>query len=145
VAVGFGLGLAPGAPGTAGALGAAVLGAVLCRALGPAAVAVACAAALAAGMWAARSAEADFGDPDPGRIVIDEIAGQLLALVALPCTVPSVALAFVLFRFFDVLKVFPARRLERLPGASGIMADDLLAGLYANLGVRAVDAILALG
>ncbi len=66
-------------------------------------------------------------------IVIDEFAGQFLALLALPPTWPVLLAGFVLFRLFDIMKPPPARRLEALPGATGIMADDLLAGLYANL------------
>ncbi len=70
---------------------------------------------------------------DPSSVVIDEAAGMALTLVVLPVTpsLPQLGAAFLLFRFFDVLKPPPLRRLERLPGGWGIVADDLGAGLYA--------------
>ncbi|NTV81952.1 MAG: phosphatidylglycerophosphatase A, partial [Candidatus Aminicenantes bacterium] len=74
---------------------------------------------------------AEHGRPDPGRIVIDEVVGQLLALAFLPGAWVPVAVAFALFRFFDIIKPWPIRRLERLPGGWGIMADDVGAGLAA--------------
>jgi phosphatidylglycerophosphatase A len=92
----------------------------------------ACAFAIA-GVWAAGRAERILGETDPGVVVVDEIAGQLVALCFLPVSVPVLVAAFVLFRVLDVLKPWPARRLESLPGGSGIMADDLLVGVYANL------------
>jgi phosphatidylglycerophosphatase A len=85
------------------------------------------------GLWAAGRAEALFGEKDPGRVVIDEIAGQMVALLFIRPTALVLLAAFFLFRVMDVLKPWPARRLEDLPGGSGIMADDLMAGLYANL------------
>jgi phosphatidylglycerophosphatase A len=74
-----------------------------------------------------------LGEKDPGRVVVDEIAGQMVALLFLPMTVPILVIAFFVFRVLDVFKPWPARRLEDLPGGSGIMADDLMVGLYANL------------
>ncbi|MFZ5518144.1 MAG: phosphatidylglycerophosphatase A [Candidatus Zhuqueibacterota bacterium] len=70
---------------------------------------------------------------DPGIIVIDEVAGMLIALIALPKTLPYVAAAFVLFRVFDIFKPFPVRKFEKLPAGWGIMFDDVMAGIYANL------------
>ena len=92
------------------------------------------------GTWAASRTERITGRKDPGRVVIDEVAGQLIALMAVPgglwigFPVP-VLVAFILFRFFDIVKPYPARKLEGIPGGLGIMADDLVAGLYAFLGV----------
>lgn len=86
----------------------------------------------AVGTWAAGAAEAHFGRRDPGAVVVDEIAGQMVSLLFLVPTPSALVVAFVLFRVFDVWKPFPVRRVERLPGASGIMFDDLLAGAYAN-------------
>lgn len=86
-----------------------------------------------AGVWAASRAEVLLGEKDPGRVVVDEIAGQMVALLFLPMTVPILVIAFFVFRVLDVFKPWPARRLEDLPGGSGIMADDLMVGLYANL------------
>ena len=66
-------------------------------------------------------------------MVVDEIAGQMVSLLFLAPTATTLVVGFVLFRVFDVWKPFPVRRAERLPGASGIMVDDLLAGAYANM------------
>ena len=76
--------------------------------------------------------------PDPSIVVIDEIVGIWIALLLLPKTVVAYAVAFLLFRLFDVLKPQPARALERLPGGWGIMLDDVVAGAYANLGAHLI-------
>ena len=133
VATGLGAGLAPIAPGTAGSL----VGVVLCGLLhflgGAPAIAVGCGVALLAGFWSAGPVARHLRREDPGPVVIDEIAGQLLTLLFLPASVTIYFAGFLLFRLFDIVKPFPARRCESWPGASGIMADDLVAGLYANL------------
>jgi phosphatidylglycerophosphatase A len=87
------------------------------------------------GIWAAWSVEAVYGH-DASRIVIDEVVGQMLTLAIVSRTSPSsvasgTILGFLLFRIFDILKPFPIRRLELLPGGVGVMADDVGAGLYA--------------
>ena len=91
------------------------------------------------GTWAASRTEKLSGRKDPGKVVVDEVAGQFIALIPVPFMVSPVwwamILAFILFRFFDIVKPYPARRLESLPGGLGIMADDLIAGVYAALGV----------
>jgi phosphatidylglycerophosphatase A len=69
-------------------------------------------------------------DKDPSWVVIDEVAGMLLVLCLVPSSPRHLLGAFLLFRFFDVLKPFPIRRLEKLPGAWGVTIDDLMAGLY---------------
>jgi phosphatidylglycerophosphatase A len=74
-------------------------------------------------------------------IVIDEVAGLTLALLAGPRTLPVVVVAFLLFRVFDVLKPFPARAAERLPGGAGAMADDLVAGLYTLAALLVLEAV----
>jgi len=76
------------------------------------------------------------GEPDPSIVVIDEIVGMWVALLFIPKTLAAIGLAFVLFRLLDIVKPFPARRLEQVPGGWGIMLDDLAAGLYANLVCR---------
>jgi phosphatidylglycerophosphatase A len=76
--------------------------------------------------------------PDPRRVVIDEAAGMLLSLFMLPRSLSLVVVAFLLFRFFDIVKPFPIRRVESLESAWGIMLDDVLAGVYARLGVFVV-------
>ncbi len=83
------------------------------------------------GAWAAHRAERLLGGKDPGAIVIDEVAGMTLAVLALPLTPPVLGLSFVLFRLFDITKPFPAGASQRLPGGAGVMVDDLIAGLYA--------------
>ena len=90
------------------------------------------------GIWAGTTSERYFGGIDPGPIVIDEVVGMLITLAFIPVG-PSGALAgFFLFRVFDVIKPFPAGRLERLHGGLGVMADDAMAAIYANISLRAV-------
>jgi phosphatidylglycerophosphatase A len=92
------------------------------------------------GVWAASGAEKYFGRVDPGHVVIDEVVGQLLTFLVRPDASWKWLLAgFVLFRIFDVVKPFPARQAERLPGGWGIMTDDVVAGLYS------LAAVLILG
>jgi phosphatidylglycerophosphatase A len=81
------------------------------------------------------------GLEDPGIVVIDEVAGMWVSLLFLPLTPVTAVAAFVIFRIFDVVKPFPARRLEDLPGGYGIMCDDLMAGAYANLVLRGLIAL----
>ncbi len=95
------------------------------------------------GIRFADDAERELGH-DAHPIVIDEVAGQLLALAFLPHTVQATALSFLFFRVFDVVKVEPANRAQRLPGGLGIMADDLIAGVYACASTHAVLHLLAL-
>jgi phosphatidylglycerophosphatase A len=85
-----------------------------------------------AGVLAAAEVARAAGIEDPQTVVIDEVAGQLLAFVLVPLTVANLVLGTILFRIFDMWKPYPLRRLELLPRGVGIMADDLGAGLYAN-------------
>ena len=133
LATGLGIGYVPFAPGTFGSLPSLALAWGLDRLAGGWAVAAGAALFALAGTWAADRAATHFGVTDPRQVVVDEIAGQLIALTFLPLGAGVLAAAFVLFRIFDILKPWPANRLESLPGGSGIMADDLMAGLYANL------------
>jgi len=124
-----GVGRAPVAPGT-------VASAITALALWllsppPLTLAVLLIVVTGLGTWAADEAERALGDRDPGMIVVDEVAGMMLAVLAVPAT-PVVLLAgFLLFRVFDVVKPFPANVAQRLPGGLGVMVDDLVAGLYA--------------
>jgi len=94
-------------------------------------------AVIVLGTWAAGEAErAIGGGKDPGAIVIDEVAGMILAVLVVPPTLAIVAVAFLLFRVFDVTKPFPANVSQRLRGGPGVMMDDLIAGLYALALVR---------
>lgn len=88
------------------------------------------------GIPAATAAERHYQRQDPGHCVIDELVGQTLALVTLPHTWGYYLASFFLFRIFDVLKPPPIHQLERLPRGLGIMADDVLAGLYALGAIR---------
>ena len=124
-----GAGYAPVAPGTvASALTVLVLWLVPFTRAG---LVLFLAVVVVLGTWAAHHAEAAIGGKDPGAIVIDEVAGMALSVLVLPLTVPVLATAFVLFRIFDVVKPFPANWSQRLPGGIGVMADDLIAGVYA--------------
>jgi len=133
LATGFGTGYGPIAPGTWGSLPGLALAFGLDRWAGGFAVLGGALFFAVAGVWAAGRVEVLLGEKDPGRVVVDEIAGQMVTLVFLPMTLPILVVAFFLFRVLDVFKPWPARRLEDLPGGSGIMADDLMVGLYANL------------
>lgn len=84
------------------------------------------------GVWAAGKMESEWGE-DSYRIVIDEVAGMCLTLCAIPNRWPLVLTGLVLFRFFDIAKPLYIRRMERIRGGWGVMLDDMLAGLYANL------------
>jgi phosphatidylglycerophosphatase A len=94
------------------------------------------------GTWAAHVVEAAVGDKDPGVIVIDEVAGMTLSVLVLPLTPPVLLAGFVLFRIFDVVKPFPANRLQAVPGGVGVMIDDLVAGLYALVVLVVLRAIV---
>jgi phosphatidylglycerophosphatase A len=89
----------------------------------------------ALGVWAANRTCEICGLKDPGVIVIDEVSGQLIAItpLALAPSPAGIIAAFLLFRFFDIFKPYPIRKLERLPGGLGVMADDALAGIYAAI------------
>jgi phosphatidylglycerophosphatase A len=77
-----------------------------------------------------------LGDPDPGVVVVDEVVGMWASLIWLPFTLGTALAGFVIFRIMDIFKPYPARDLESLHGGWGIMADDLMAGIYANLLLR---------
>lgn len=140
LATGLGTGYAPVASGTFGSLPGLALAWGLAAAWGEWALLSGTVVVAIAGVFAADRAAAIFGEEDPGRVVVDEVAGQMLTLAFVPKTLPLLALGFFLFRALDVWKPWPARQLEDLPGGSGIMADDLAAGIYANLILQAVVA-----
>lgn len=136
IATGLGTGYLPKAPGTWGSLLAAVLAWPLAQAGGPVALLVGAALATLVGTWATRIYMERTGTQDPGAVVIDEVAGQWLALALCPPHPLWWAAAFVAFRIADIAKPFPASWIDRnLHSAFGVMLDDLVAGAYAALAV----------
>lgn len=140
LATGLGAGFVPVAPGTVGSLeGVAIFLAAL--ALHPAPLpllfllAILNAALFIGGVWASSRTCEITGLKDPGIVVIDEVSGQLIALTPLALwpsfSVAAVVAGFILFRLFDIFKPYPIRKLEHLHAGLGVMADDVLAGIYA--------------
>ena len=122
----------PFAPGTFGTLCAFLL----CMAVKPSSLhlAISIAVLTPLGIFSSGKAEQAFGQKDSGKIVIDEFVGFLVSVIAIPQTVPYLFAAFLGFRFFDIVKPFPVRKCERIfPGGSGVMADDIMAGIYTNI------------
>lgn len=131
------VGYFPVAPGTAGSLaGLAVYGLLRAAGATPLADLAVIAVLFAAGTWSGTLAERHFGGTDPGAGVIDEVVGMLVTLWALPATWSLVVGGFFVFRVLDVVKPWPAGRLEALHGGLGMMADDVMAAVYANLCLR---------
>lgn len=148
IAVCGGVGYFPVAPGTAGSVVGVALVAGLGRLpvgrpwlwvlLGAVALSI-----FMVGVWAAGGAEKFFGQTDPHYVVIDEVVGQMLTFLARPDGTWKWLLAgFVLFRIFDVVKPFPARRVERLAGGWGIMMDDVAAGAYSMVALLLLGYLL---
>lgn len=133
----FGAGFLKPGPGTYGSIAALLLWFGAAHAFQPAPAALAIATTIAAialtliGIPAATIVARESGRKDPGLVVIDEAAGQLIALIAIPADWRHAALSLLLFRVFDILKPPPVRQLERLPTGTGIMLDDVAAGLLA--------------
>ena len=130
----LGVGYVPVAPGTFGSAAGLVLWFVLPHTL---LVDVTTIVVLfVAGSWSGTVAERHFGATDPGQVVIDEVMGMIITLFLNPVGWPGAIAGFVLFRLADVIKPYPANRLESLPGGVGVMADDAMAAIYANLALR---------
>lgn len=138
LALGFGSGLAPFAPGTFGSL----VGLAIALALAPLGFAWNLAAtllAIVAGIWICGESARRLGVHDHPAIVWDEIAGMMITMLAVPDAWWGAPLAFVLFRLFDIAKPWPIREIDHgLGGGAGIMLDDVLAGLFAALGLTVV-------
>jgi phosphatidylglycerophosphatase A len=135
----FGCGFLRPGPGTWASAVTALIWFVAAH-IGPASyahllAAVGAAVALLVGIPAANVVARESGRKDPGIVVIDEVAGQLLPLIIAPENWKYLFISFILFRGFDIFKPAPVRQMERLPGGLGIMLDDLGAGVYALLGV----------
>jgi phosphatidylglycerophosphatase A len=142
LATGFYIGNIPVAPGTFGSL----LGLPLCFSLAGISAASAVLWTLLFilfAVWIADAAEKILKQNDPGCIVIDEIAGMMVALVGLPFNPITVVIGFIIFRILDILKPFPIRDLDkRIPGGLGVVADDVAAGIITNLLLRIIIQIL---
>ena len=89
-------------------------------------------------IWSADKAAKILKQKDPQRVVIDEIVGFLLANFLMPMSAAALVCSFTLFRFFDIAKIFPIDRIERLPGGAGIVLDDVMAGFYALICLRVI-------
>ena len=141
----FGAGLLRPGPGSWGSAAAALLWLAAAEGLhlAPRPLAwltlAAAAGALAIGIPAATRVERESGRDDPGHVVIDEVAGQWIALIYSRVNLSHLLAGFLFFRLFDIVKPWPARQLERLPAGWGIMLDDVAAGVYALLLMQALQ------
>ena len=136
IATWFGCGYSPVAPGTVGSAAALVMGMALHHYLGWGALEFGLlgVCVLIPGLWAAQAVAVSSGEEDPSIVVIDEVVGQWLTLAGAGVfNWKSWLAAFLLFRLFDIWKPPPVRQLERLRGGAGIMADDVMAGIYGAL------------
>lgn len=129
------------APGTVGSLVGLVLYLPLAMGAGPL-LPLAALLSFFLGVFASSQVANLWRVKDPQAIVIDEVAGMWIALLFVPFELVNVIAAFTAFRLCDIFKPFPARQAEALPGGWGIMADDVVAGIYANLAVRVIDWLL---
>ena len=142
LAFGFGSGLSRFAPGTVGTL-AAIPFAILLMRLPTAGFWILLGLLFLAGVYVCEVSSRRMGQHDPGGIVWDEMVAYWLTVAFIPCSWPWWALAFVLFRFFDIVKPWPIRRVEkRFGGGLGIMLDDIVAALYAMLALFLVQRML---
>jgi phosphatidylglycerophosphatase A len=131
-----GVGYIPFAPGTFGSLAGLLLWWLLPGTL-PIQLTV-IVAIFILGSWSGSVAERHFASTDPGPVVIDEVLGMLVTLFLNPVGWGGAILGFLLFRASDIIKPYPANKLEQLHGGVGVMADDLMAAIYANLALRVV-------
>ena len=131
----FGIGLIPRMPGTVGTL-AAIPVCIIMNRLGLFLGGIFLAIFIALAVWSSGVTERLLGRDDPSEVVIDEVVGFMLTIYLLPISWLSIALGFMMFRFFDILKPFPIKKLERIGGGTGIVLDDLVAGIYAGLSIK---------
>lgn len=143
IATWFGSGLLPWLPGTWGSLAALPFGGAIAWAAGPWGLLAAAVALFPLGVWASHTYSLAKGKGDPGEVVVDEVVAQWLVLVP-ACLEPTLyAVGFLLFRFFDITKVWPASLADRrLGGGLGIMTDDLFAALYAAAALYGIALVL---
>jgi phosphatidylglycerophosphatase A len=134
IATAGGVGYAPFASGTFGSLVGLGLWALMPASTATHAITIA--VLFGIGSWSGSVAERHFGRTDPSQVVIDEVVGMLITLFLNPVGWAGAVLGFLLFRASDIVKPFPANRLEELHGGIGVMADDAMAAVYANLALR---------
>jgi phosphatidylglycerophosphatase A len=134
----FGSGYMPLAPGTAGTLAAIPLYLLLAFFLSPFYYVIITAVLFIAGVLAADFVSKQMGGADPKMVVIDEVVGYLVVMFLFPPTFRTVILGFLVFRALDVLKPPPAYQFDRMEGGFGIMMDDVVSGIYANLSLRLI-------
>ena len=143
IATWFGAGNAPKAPGTCGSLAALPFAFVISAIFGSSVLFLAAVAAYVAGVWSSDIVMKELGEHDPGRIVIDEVAGQWLTLIVAPLNVRAYLIGFVLFRLFDIFKPAPIRQIDaEMRNATGVMLDDIMAGFYAMLCLYVITGFL---
>jgi phosphatidylglycerophosphatase A len=144
VATGFGVGYSPVAPGTLGTLLAIPIYYFLSNIVSPI-YEVTLIGFFFLSVWISENAETFFGKKDDQKIVIDEMMGFLITMLWVPKTILFITIGFFLFRFFDILKPFPIRHLEkRFKGGFGIVLDDVAAGVYANIVLHLISLALPL-
>ena len=129
-----GVGYVPFAPGTFGSMVGVALWAVLPSSWISQAIVIV--ALFVLGSWSGSVAEHHFGRTDPSQVVIDEVVGILMTLFLNPVGWAGALAGFLIFRVSDIVKPYPSNRFERLPGGVGVMADDAMAAVYANLALR---------
>jgi phosphatidylglycerophosphatase A len=139
------LGYVPVAPGTFGSAAGLVVFAAVRWSGSPALELAVIILLFAVGVWSADAAERHFGGVDPAPVILDEVVGMLVTLAFLPVNITGAVVGFLLFRLFDVVKPWPANRLEALHGGLGVMADDAMAGVYGNVALRLLVVALPAG
>ncbi|MDA2919030.1 phosphatidylglycerophosphatase A [Desulfobacterota bacterium AH_259_B03_O07] len=138
----FYLGYSPFAPGTVGTLGAIVLYYFLFF-FSDLAYLFFTILFIIFSIWISNEASSARKDPDPGWVVIDEVCGYLVTMFLIPYSITNIFLGFLFFRFFDILKPPPIRRFESLPGGLGIVTDDVIAGIYANIILQILNNVMS--
>lgn len=141
LATSLGVGYVPLAPGTWGSAVGLALWLFLPHTITAQLIAIV--GAFVVGSWSGGVAERHFHSVDPAPVVIDEVMGMWITLFLNPVGWQGAIIGFFVFRLFDVVKPYPASRLERLPGGVGVMADDGMAAIYANIALRLIVLVLA--
>ncbi|NIP30033.1 MAG: phosphatidylglycerophosphatase A [Candidatus Dadabacteria bacterium] len=135
----FYLGYSPIAPGTVGTLGAILLYMLISRLDDALFYLIFTIIFIFLSFIVSKHAIEKFGKEDPGEIVIDEVCGYMVSMFLIPFSIINIALGFFIFRLFDIVKPYPARKLEKLPGGYGVVMDDVAAGIYTNLLLQLIN------